>query len=79
VASWLKYGVGETRGELDGAAIRGGARRAVVLWPPEPEYEPSAYYGWSSQSATAVKHDDPGATTEPNRPNSEDTGPTPTA
>jgi hypothetical protein len=79
VASWLKYGVGETRGELDGAAIRAAARRAVVLWPQEPEYEPSAYYGWSSQSATADKHDDSGAKTEPNLPRSEDTGPTLTA
>jgi hypothetical protein len=37
VASWLKHGVGETRAELDGAAIRNAARRATVLWPPEPE------------------------------------------
>jgi hypothetical protein len=37
VASWLKYGVEETRAELDGAAIREAARRAIVLWPQEPE------------------------------------------
>lgn len=79
VASWLKYGAAETRADLDGAAIRAAARRAVFLWPQEPEYEPSAYYGWSSQSATAVKHDDSAARTEPDQPGSEDTGPTPTA
>jgi hypothetical protein len=61
VASWLKYGVGETRAQLDGAAILEAAQRATVLWPQEPEYEPSAYYGWSSQSITAVKDDDSGA------------------
>ena len=37
VASWLRHGVAETRVELDGAAIREAARRAVILWPEEPE------------------------------------------
>lgn len=77
VASWLKYGAGEARAELDGTAIGAAARRAVVLWPQEPDYEPSAYYGWSSsQDVTAVAHDDSGAKTEPDRLGREDTGPT---
>jgi hypothetical protein len=37
VVSWSRYGVAETRAELDGAAIREGAQRAVSLWPEEPE------------------------------------------
>jgi hypothetical protein len=36
VASWLRHGVAETRAELDGAAIREAAGRAVILWPEEP-------------------------------------------
>jgi hypothetical protein len=40
VASWPRYGVAETRAELDGAAIREAAERAVTLWPEEPESEP---------------------------------------
>jgi hypothetical protein len=40
VASWPKHGVTETRAELDGAAIREAAQRAVTLWPEEPEPEP---------------------------------------
>jgi hypothetical protein len=36
VASWLLYGVAETRVELDGSAIREAARRAVILWPEQP-------------------------------------------
>ena len=31
VASWLRHGVAETRAELDGAAIREAAERAVIL------------------------------------------------
>jgi len=40
VASWPGYGVTETRAELDGAAIRAAAARAVILWPEEPEVDP---------------------------------------
>jgi hypothetical protein len=40
VASWLAYGVAETRAELDGTAIREAAGRAVILWPEDPEFEP---------------------------------------
>lgn len=77
VASWLKYGVEETRARLDGAAIREAARRATVLWPPEPEYEyeyePSEYSRWSSHTVTAVEHDNPDAKAEPDQPGFEDT------
>jgi hypothetical protein len=40
VASWLLYGVPETRAELDGSAIREAAARAVILWPDGPDNEP---------------------------------------
>jgi len=40
VGSWPQYGVAEIRVELDGAAIREAAGRAVTLWPGEPETEP---------------------------------------
>ncbi len=59
VASWLKHGVAETQAELDGAAIREAARRAVMLWPEEPEFEPGG--AWRSQRITAGQPDDPGA------------------
>lgn len=36
VASWLRYGVAETRAEVDGTAIRAAAGRAVILWPEDP-------------------------------------------
>jgi hypothetical protein len=41
VASWLEHGIAETRAELDGTAIREASRRAVILWPDEPEGESS--------------------------------------
>jgi hypothetical protein len=69
VASWLRHGVAETRVELDGAAIREAARRAVILWPEEPESEPSS--AWRTQTVTAGEPDDPGARTEPDRPGAE--------
>jgi hypothetical protein len=37
VASWPRYGVAETRMELDGAAIRDAAGHAATLWPEQPE------------------------------------------
>jgi len=40
VAAWPAYGVSETRAELDGAAIRAAATRAVILWPEEPQADP---------------------------------------
>ncbi len=46
VASWPKHGVTETRAELDGAAIREAAQRAVTLWPEEPESEPGGPSAW---------------------------------
>ena len=42
VASWPRYGVAETRVELDGATIREAAGRAVTLWREEPETEPGS-------------------------------------
>lgn len=50
VVSWLEQGVPEARGELDGTAIRAAARRAVVLWPDEPDLES----GGASQSSTII-------------------------
>lgn len=40
VASWLLYGVAETRAELDSSAIHEAAGRAVVLWPDKPKDKP---------------------------------------
>ncbi len=40
VAAWLRHGVPESRAEVDGAAIRAAARRAVTLWPEEPPPDP---------------------------------------
>lgn len=40
VASWLLYGVAETRAELDSSAIHEAAGRAVILWPSEPDDRP---------------------------------------
>jgi hypothetical protein len=37
VASWLARGVMECQVEVDGAAIRAAAGRAVELWPDDPE------------------------------------------
>ena len=65
VVSWPEQGVTETRAELDGATIREAARRAVLLWPEEPEFEPGDSYGWSSHTVTAGEPDDPGTKTEP--------------
>jgi hypothetical protein len=36
VASWLLYGVAETRAELDSSVVHEAAGRAVILWPHEP-------------------------------------------
>ena len=33
IASWLLYGAGEQRAELDSSAIQKAAERAVTLWP----------------------------------------------
>ncbi len=66
VASWPRYGVTETRAEVDGAAIREAAGRAVILWPEEPEFEPGT--AWSSHTTTAVASGDPGVGTESGPP-----------
>jgi len=39
VVSWLARGITEARADVDGAAIRQAARRAITLWPEEPEPE----------------------------------------
>jgi len=67
VAAWPKYGTAETRAELDGAAIRAAAARAVILWPEEPEINPGGGV-WSSGTITAHKADEPGSEAEPDRP-----------
>ncbi|HSS89276.1 MAG TPA: hypothetical protein VLL69_08160 [Streptosporangiaceae bacterium] len=71
VASWLEHGIAESRAELDGAAIRAAAQRALTLWPEEPEFEPGG--AWRSQRITGGKPDDLGAGAEPDRPGSEGT------
>jgi hypothetical protein len=68
VVSWMEHGVAEARAELDGAAIGAAARRAVTLWPEEPEFEPGGGYAWSSHVATAGEPDGPGVGPEPDRP-----------
>lgn len=72
VASWLRHGIGESRAELDGGAIRSAARRAVTLWPEEPEFEPGG--AWSSQVIAAHKPADSGARADPDRPGAGGTG-----
>ena len=37
VGAWPEYGVAETQAQLDGAAIRAAAARAVTLWPQVEE------------------------------------------
>jgi hypothetical protein len=64
VVSWPEHGVAETRAELDGAAIREAAGRAVMLWPEEPESEPGDSYAWRSQTVTAGEPEDPDAKAE---------------
>lgn len=66
VASWLHYGVAETRAELDGAAIGEAARRAVTLWPEEPDSEPEA--AWTARRITPFDSDHAGPAVEPARP-----------
>jgi len=75
VVSWLEHGVAESRAELDGAAIGEAARRAVDLWPAEPEFEPGDRYAWSRQVVTKGRPDDPGAKAEPGRSGMDAAGP----
>ena len=58
VASWLRRGVPEVRAELDGAAIRAAARRAVTLWADGPQPDPA--HGGTSRTIIALA-DDPDA------------------
>lgn len=66
VASWVEHGIAESRAELDGAAIRAAAGRAVTLWPEEPASEPGG--ARRSQRVTAGEAD---ASGEPGRPGAE--------
>jgi hypothetical protein len=52
-ASWLAHDVPETRGELDGDAIRAAAGRAVTLWPDDPD--PESTSSWRSQTISAFR------------------------
>lgn len=72
VGSWVEHGIAESRAELDGAAIRAAAGRAVTLWPEEPESEPGG--AWRSRRITGGKPDNPGTRAEPDRPGAESTG-----
>jgi hypothetical protein len=69
VGSWVEHGIAESRAELDGAAIRAAAGRAVTLWPEEPEFEPGG--AWRSHGITEGKPDDLGTGAEPDRPGAE--------
>src|SRR6516164_5066221 len=75
VVSWAEHGVAEARAELDGAAIGEAARRAVMLWPEEPESESGDSYGWNSQVVTMGEPDATGGGHEPDRPGDEGAGP----
>ena len=79
VASWPKHGVAETGVELDGAAIRAAAQRAVTLWPEEPELDAGS--GSSRGTVTAGRQTyrgplpaDPGAGPGADRPGTGDHG-----
>lgn len=61
VATWPEYGVAETQAELDGAAIRAAAGRAVILWPEEPEIEPGSGSSWRSGRITGYHPDESGS------------------
>jgi hypothetical protein len=74
VVSWLEHGVAEARAELDGAAIGAAARRALILWPEEPEPEPDDGYAWSRHVVSAGDPEDRGARTEPDHPGADATG-----
>jgi hypothetical protein len=74
VASWPEYGAAETWAELDGTAIVAAARRAVILWPQEPEFEPGGGTAWSSQTVTAYRPDESGSGAGPDQPGAEGDG-----
>lgn len=66
VVSWLGREVPETRAEVDGGAILAAARLAVVLWPDEPDYEPSG--GWASSTISAEVPQAPDVGDPPGQP-----------
>jgi hypothetical protein len=59
VVSWPDQGIPEARGELDGTAIRTAARRAVVLWPDEPDLESGGAWPGSTIIAEASGEEPP--------------------
>ena len=65
VASWLAYGVTETRAQVDGSAIRAAASRAIELWPDDPDDEPSS--GWTSSTIASSLPGEPGTSSPPLR------------
>ncbi|OBF19306.1 hypothetical protein A5725_19545 [Mycobacterium kubicae] len=68
VAAWPRYAVAETQAELDGAAIRAASGRALTLWPEQSAIGPSGGSGWSGQTITSFKADEPGSEAEPPQP-----------
>jgi hypothetical protein len=58
VTSWLEHGVAETRAELDSAAVREAAARAVALWPEDQEREVGP--SWTSRTFSGFVSDEPG-------------------
>jgi len=72
VASWLEHGVRETRAEVNGAAVCQAARRAVSMWPDDPDDEPEG--GWTSTTFGASGPGEPHAGTPAGQPTPEGTG-----
>jgi len=74
VASWAEHGIAESRAELDGAAIRAAAGRAVTLWPEEQESGPGGAWRSHTITITGGEPDDLGTRAEPDRPGADGTG-----
>lgn len=54
VVSWLAKGVAEARAQVDGAAIREAASRAIEVWPDDPDDEPTTASTTSTFSSAAA-------------------------
>jgi hypothetical protein len=61
VVSWLAKGVTEARAQVDGAAVRAAADRAVELWPDDPD--PASTRASASVRVTATNSGQPPAET----------------
>jgi hypothetical protein len=66
IASWLAYGVTETRAQIAGSAIRAAASRAIELWPDDPDYESASE--WTRTTITAGEPGEPGTSCPPSGP-----------